>query len=179
MRFFTLLLLCLSLAFSASKSPFIVLQTSFGNIEIVLNPKVAPKAVENFLGHINSGYYNKGVFHRIIKGFMIQGGDPLGTGYGGESIWGKGFGIEVSRELRFNKPGLLAMARTSRPNSQGSQFFITTAATPHLNGQYTIFGEVKAKSMKVVRFIENSPVRGDKPLNKPEIIKAWVEVNGK
>jgi len=175
MRFLTLLLLSLSLLFSASKVPEAVLQTSAGEIELVLMPKVAPKAVENFLTHIKNGYYNKGSFHRIIKNFMIQGGDPKGTGYGGESIWGKGFAKEVHDDVTFNRAGLLAMARTSAPSSQGSQFFITTAAANHLNGDYTIFGEVKPQSMKVVRLLENTKTRGDSPYKNPVIIKAWVK----
>lgn len=175
MRFVTLLLLTSTLAFSSPKAPEIVLETSAGNIEIVLMPDVAPKAVENFVTHINNAYYNNSVFHRIIKNFMIQGGDPKGTGYGGESIWGKGFAIEVHPDVTFNRAGLLAMAKTSAPNSQGSQFFITTVATPHLNGSYTIFGEVKPKSMKVVRILEQTPVRGDRPYEKPKILKAWVK----
>lgn len=175
MRFLTFLLLSLSLLLSAPKAPEIVLQTSAGDIEIRLMPQVAPKAVENFLTHIKNGYYNQGSFHRIIKNFMIQGGDPKGTGYGGKSIWGKGFAKEVRDDVTFNRAGLLAMARTSAPSSQGSQFFITTAAANHLNGDYTIFGEVKAQSMKVVRELENTKVRGDRPYEKPLIIKAWVK----
>ena len=106
---------------------------------------------------------------------MIQGGDPKGTGYGGESIWGKGFAKEVRDDVTFNRAGLLAMARTSAALSQGSQFFITTAVASHLNGDYTIFGEVKPQSMKVVRKLENTKVRGDRPYKKPMIIKAWVK----
>lgn len=175
MRFLTLLLCSLTLVVSAPKAPEVVLQTSAGEIEIVLMPTVAPKAVENFVTHIKNGYYNKGSFHRIIKNFMIQGGDPKGTGYGGKSIWGKGFAKEVRDDVTFNRAGLLAMARTSAPLSQGSQFFITTAAATHLNGDYTIFGEVKPDSMKVVRILENTEVRGDRPYKKPAIIKAWVK----
>ena len=176
MRFLLPILLCVSFAFSTShKAPEIVLETSAGKIEIVLMPDVAPKAVENFVTHIKNGYYNKGVFHRIIRDFMIQGGDPEGTGYGGESIWGKGFAIEVDPDVTFDRAGLLAMAKTSAPKSQGSQFFITTVATPHLNGAYTIFGEVKPQSMKVVHSLEKTRVRGDRPFKKPQIIKAWVK----
>jgi len=176
MRFLTLLLLSCSLAFSSAKTPIIVMETSAGDIEITLMPDVAPKAVENFVTHIKNGYYSDGVFHRIIKNFMIQGGDPKGNGFGGESIWGHGFAIEVRDDVTFDRAGLLAMARTSRPESQGSQFFITTKAATHLNGDYTIFGEVKPESMRVVYALESTPVVGGQhPVKKPRIIKMWVK----
>src|SRR6185295_8535359 len=104
-------------------------------------PKEAPKTVENFTRLAKKGYYNNLIFHRVIDGFMIQGGDPQGTGMGGESIWGKAFEDEFSEKLKFEKKGLLAMAN-SGPNTNGSQFFITLVPTPWLNGNHTIFGEV-------------------------------------
>ena len=123
------------------KNTIVVMETTQGNIEIALKPDVAPLATENFLKHAQDGYYNGLIFHRVIKGFMIQGGDPTGTGRGGKSIWDKPFKDEVSADVTFNKPGLLAMAN-SGPSTNGSQFFITTAATPWLNMKHTIFGEV-------------------------------------
>jgi peptidyl-prolyl cis-trans isomerase A (cyclophilin A) len=108
------------------------LTTSAGEIEVKLFPKQAPLAVENFVVHIEKGYYNGIVFHRVIKEFMIQGGDPKGDGTGGESIWkgkdgkkdsGNGFKIETSKQL-YNIRGALSMANTGQPNSNGSQFFI-------------------------------------------------------
>lgn len=100
-----------------------VLHTNMGDIKIRLFPTIAPKTVENFTTHIKNGYYNGIIFHRVIKDFMIQGGDPTGTGMGGESIWGEGFENETSNDLIHIK-GALSMANTGQPNSNGSQFFI-------------------------------------------------------
>ena len=121
--------------------PIVVFETNLGNVEIKLFTDVAPKTCENFLGLIQKKYYDGLIFHRVIKNFMIQGGDPTGTGAGGESIWGKMFNDECVVKVKFDHPGLLAMANRG-PNTNGSQFFITTAATPWLNMKHTIFGEV-------------------------------------
>lgn len=99
---------------------------NYGDIKVKFFPEVAPKAVENFITHAKNGYYNGVTFHRVIEEFMIQGGDPEGTGYGGESIWGYGFGTELALELVPYR-GSLCMAMSSQPNSIGSQFFITQA----------------------------------------------------
>jgi len=109
----------------------------------------------------------------VIKGFMIQGGDPTGTGRGGESIWHKEFKNENTPNLVFDRPYLLAMANHG-PNTNGSQFFITVAPTPWLNGGYTIFGEV-IQGQDVVKKIENTPTgRADRPLHDQKILKAVV-----
>lgn len=140
----------------------------YGDITVKFFPEVAPKAVENFVTHAKNGYYDNGSFHRVIEDFMIQGGDPLGTGYGGESIWGEGFGTELDYSL-FPYKGALCMAMSSLPNSIGSQFFIeqqnsselmisqlkTTVypeelvnayskygGSPHIYMNYTVFGQV-------------------------------------
>lgn len=102
-----------------------VIKTNRGDMKFVLFPEIAPKAVENFTAHAKDGYYNGLIFHRIIKDFMIQGGDPTGTGCGGESIWGKSFEDEFSIDAR-NYYGALSMAN-SGPNTNGSQFFIVQA----------------------------------------------------
>ena len=152
----------------------VVLETNQGTIEIKLMPEAAPKACENFIGLIEQGYYNRTIFHRVIKNFMIQGGDPTGTGRGGNSIWGKPFQDEVSPDVEFNKSGLLAMANAG-PNSNGSQFFITTIATPWLNLRHTIFGEV-ISGYEVVQKIENTATDAqDRPLTEQKIIKAYVK----
>ncbi len=152
----------------------VVLQTTQGNIEIKLMPDVAPKACENFTKLVESGYYNGLIFHRVIKGFMIQGGDPTGTGRGGESSWGKPFNDEFSQAVSFDKPGILAMAN-SGPNSNGSQFFITTAPTPWLNMRHTIFGEV-IFGYDVVEKIENTAVdSSDRPKVEQKIIRAYLK----
>jgi cyclophilin family peptidyl-prolyl cis-trans isomerase len=126
-------------------------KTNMGTIEIELFAKETPKTVENFVGLANKGYYNGVIFHRVIDNFMIQGGDPTGTGRGGESIWGKKFNDEIDTSLVFDNEGLLAMAN-SGPNTNGSQFFITLAPTKWLNGHHTIFGKV-ITGMDVVKEI--------------------------
>lgn len=159
---------------SGRSKPVIVFETNQGTIEIELFPDVAPKACENMIGLIKKGYYDGLIFHRVIKDFMIQGGDPTGTGMGGESLWGQDFKDEVSPSVTFDKKGLLAMANAG-PNTNGSQFFITTVETPHLNMHHTIFGQV-ISGYDVVERIENSQVDDyDKPLKDQKIIKAYVK----
>jgi peptidylprolyl isomerase len=164
-------------SFMMPKNPVVVVETNLGNITIALKPDVAPKAVENFLQLAKKDYYNDVIFHRVIKDFMIQGGDPTGTGRGGESVYGKPFEDEVTPAVQFNKPGLLAMAN-SGPKTNGSQFFITTASTPWLNGKHTIFGEV-IEGYDVVKKIENTPKNAqDKPLTPVKIIKITLVQDG-
>lgn len=152
----------------------VVLETTSGMIEIELMPDVAPKACENFAGLIDKGYYNGLIFHRVIKGFMIQGGDPTGTGRGGQSVWGKPFEDEFDSTAQFDAPGILAMANAG-PGTNGSQFFITTAKTPWLNDHHTIFGKV-TKGYDVVAKIEKVPTGpGDRPVKEEKIIKAHLE----
>ena len=152
----------------------VVFETTQGTIVFALKPEVAPKACENFEGLVKKGYYNGLTFHRIIKNFMIQGGDPTGTGRGGQSIYGTPFEDEFKPNVVFNKAGILAMANAGR-NTNGSQFFITTVPTPHLNGRHTIFGEV-VEGMDVVRKLENVATDGrDMPLQPQKIIKAYLK----
>ena len=114
------------------------LHTSLGTVTLELDEAKAPETVRNFLEYVNSGFYDNTIFHRVIDGFMIQGGCPLGTGTGGP---GYTFGDEFHPELKFSKPYLLAMANAG-PGTNGSQFFITVAPTTWLQGKHTIFGEV-------------------------------------
>ncbi len=152
----------------------VVLQTNKGSIVLKLYPNIAPKACENFTKLAQSGYYNGVIFHRVIKNFMIQGGDPTGTGRGGQSVWGSEFEDEFKPNVVFNKGGLLAMANHGR-NTNGSQFFITTVPTSWLNGKHTIFGEV-IKGFDVVKSIESSKVdKMNKPLEDIKIIKTVVK----
>ena len=154
--------------------PIVVFETNQGNIELQLFFDIAPKTVENFIGLVKKGYYNGIIFHRVIPGFMIQGGDPTGTGRGGESLWGGTFEDEVSANVTFDRKGLLAMANTG-PGTNGSQFFITTVPTPRLNMHHTIFGEV-ISGYEVVAKIENTPTGpGDRPVEEQKIIKAYVK----
>jgi len=157
--------------------PLVLLKTTAGDLEIELFPDVAPLAVENFMTHIKNGYYNNVAFHRIIKDFMIQGGDPTESGRGGESIWKKDFKDEFTNKT-FDKPGILAMANRG-PFTNGSQFFITTAPTPWLNGHHTIFGQLTPSSYAVLSKLNNTPVNGSKPKGRVEIIKASIIKEGK
>ena len=158
-------------------NPMATFETSMGNIKVELRADLAPKAVENFVTHSKNGYYNGQIFHRVIKDFMIQGGDPTGTGAGGESIWKKEFKDEYAPNAVFDKAGILAMANKG-PNTNGSQFFITTVATTWLNGRHTIFGYVK-EGFDVVKKIESVPTtgryQGDKPLEDLKIISIKIE----
>jgi len=142
-----------------------VIKTNMGTIEIELFAKDTPKTVENFVGLADKGYYNGVIFHRVIENFMIQGGDPTGTGRGGDSFWGGKFSDEIVPALKHDAPGILSMANAG-PNTNGSQFFITLVATPWLDGKHTVFGKVIA-GMDVVSAIGKVPTSkpGDKPLS--------------
>jgi peptidylprolyl isomerase domain and WD repeat-containing protein 1 len=144
-----------------------VLHTNYGDIHIRLFPDKAPKAVENFVTHARNGYYNSTIFHRVIRKFMIQGGDPLGDGTGGESIWGKEFADEFS-DLKHDKPYTVSMANAG-PNTNGSQFFITTEKTPWLDNKHTIFGRAY-QGLEVIHQIENTKVRKEKPEEDIKIV---------
>ena len=144
--------LALAAAFNAQAETHAVIETNMGNISLSLDETKAPKTVANFVSYARKGFYDNTVFHRVIDGFMIQGGDPLGIGVGGP---GYQFKDEIHPELTFSKPYLLAMANAG-PGTNGSQFFITTDETPWLNGRHTIFGEVADEaSKKVVDAIES------------------------
>ncbi len=162
---------------AAPKHSVVSLQTTQGVIVLELFDDVAPLAVENFTTHVKEGYYDGLVFHRIIKNFMIQGGDPTGSGRGGESIWGKPFKDEFKPGLIFDKPGILAMANAG-PGTNGSQFFITTVPTPWLNGHHTIFGTV-IEGMDTLKKLNDVPTSGryggDRPLETQKIIKATLQ----
>ncbi|CRG91345.1 peptidylprolyl isomerase domain and WD repeat-containing protein 1 [Talaromyces islandicus] len=149
-----------------------VLHTTLGDIHLRLFPQVAPLAVENFVTHARQGYYNNTIFHRVIRKFMIQGGDPLGDGTGGESIWGGEFADEFSPNIKHDKPYTLSMANAG-PNSNGSQFFITTEKTPWLDGKHTIFGRA-VQGLDVVHRIENVRVKKEKPEEDVKIVSISV-----
>ena len=172
-----LLLLISTAMLLFATNPVAVMETNQGIIEIELRPDLAPKAVENFVTHSKNGYYDGLIFHRIIKNFMIQGGDPTGTGRGGESIWEKPFEDEFAPNAVFDKAGILAMANAG-PNTNGSQFFITTVPTYWLNGRHTIFGYV-IKGMDVVKKLEmvktSGRYAGDKPVSDQSIIKMTIK----
>ena len=142
------------------------IKTNKGNIVIELFPASAPKTVNNFVFLANDGFYDGVIFHRVIPNFMIQGGAPTGTGTSGP---GYKFEDEIDNTLEFDKPGILAMANAG-PGTNGSQFFITTAATPHLKGNHTIFGKV-LEGQGVAGAISTVPSgSGNKP-NQPIVIR--------
>ncbi len=155
------------------KETFVTIKTNQGDIKVKLFPEHAPKTCENFVGLAKKGYYDGIIFHRVIKEFMIQGGDPTGTGCGGESLWGKPFEDECTPALTFDRPGLLAMANAG-PGTNGSQFFITTIPTGWLNMHHTIFGEV-VEGYDVVQKIENCQTGFmDKPVKEQKILSMEV-----
>lgn len=177
MHFIALLFTTLFAVTLFASNPHVVLKTTQGEIELELYRDVAPLAVENFTTHIKNGYYDGIAFHRIIKNFMIQGGDPTESGRGGESIWKKPFKDEFTNKV-FDRAGILAMANAG-PSTNGSQFFITTAPTPWLNGHHTIFGSVaNEESMKTLYKLNNIATSrrsgGDRPLQRQEILKASI-----
>jgi peptidyl-prolyl cis-trans isomerase B (cyclophilin B) len=155
----------------AKKKYQLRLETSLGPITVDLLPEVAPGHVKNILGLAKIGYYDGLVFHRIIKGFMIQGGCPEGTGSGGP-----GYQIKAEFNATPHEAGVLSMARTSDPDSAGSQFFICLERTPHLDRQYTAFGRTAdPASLGVVRAIGNVPTGAqDRPKQPVTINKATV-----
>ena len=140
-------------------APHVLLKTKFGEMKIVLFPDLAPKHVESFLKLANSGFYNGTIFHRILPGFMIQGGDPLTKDPANRNRYGTGGpGYTVPAEFSkvAHEKGILSAARTQDPNSAGSQFFIMVDKAPHLDGQYTVFGEV-VKGVEVAETIVSQP----------------------
>jgi peptidylprolyl isomerase domain and WD repeat-containing protein 1 len=151
-----------------------VLHTTKGDIGLQLFPDATPLAVENFCELSRRGYFDGTTFHRVIKSFMIQGGDPKGDGTGGTSVWGKDFADEIDAKARkFDRPGVLAMANAG-PATNGSQFFITTAPASWLDGKHTIFGRV-VKGLDVVKAIEGVKVnKDDRPLEPIRVVGVMV-----
>lgn len=152
----------------------VLLHTSLGDIDIELWSKEAPLACRNFVQLCMEGYYNDVIFHRVVPGFIVQGGDPTGTGTGGESIYGKPFKDELHQRLRFVRRGLVAMANAG-PNDNGSQFFFTLGPCNDLNKKHTIFGKVTGDTVyNMVRLGEVDVDENERPLNPPNI--KWTKV---
>ena len=150
-----------------------VMHTNHGDITIELFDEDAPKTVENFKKLAGDNFYNGVIFHRVIPDFMIQGGDPTGTGRGGESSWGGTLADEIHPALRHTGAGVLSMANAGK-DTNGSQFFVTLAPTPWLDGKHAVFGRVKS-GMKVIRrmgLVRTGPE--DRPVEEVGIVKAWV-----
>ena len=153
----------------------VTMHTTLGDINFKLFPKECPKTVENFVTHCRNGYYNGHIMHRIIKQFMIQTGDPLGDGTGGESIWGEEFEDEFHPSLRHDRPYTVSMANAG-PNTNGSQFFITVIPTPWLDNKHTVFGRV-IKGMDICQQISQvkTQPKNDKPFDDINIINMVVK----
>lgn len=141
---------------------FVAMQTSMGDLNLELYCGKAPNTCQNFLTHCEQGYYRDTKFHRLIPKFMIQGGDPLGTGKGGESIWKKPFEDEIHPQLRHTEAGILSMANKG-PNTNQSQFFITFGAASHLDKKHTVFGKVVG-GMEVLKKMEQCRAINEKPV---------------
>ena len=158
-------------SFTAGVSYFWNLETNKGAIVVKLMPDVAPMHVSSTIYLTRLGFYDDTVFHRVIQGFMAQGGDPTGTGRGGP---GYKYDGEFDRSVKHDKPGLLSMANAG-PGTDGSQFFLTFVKTPHLNGKHTIFGRV-IKGMDTVKELEKSGSRSGKTKEKLLIESATISV---
>ncbi|WP_099204847.1 peptidylprolyl isomerase [Scatolibacter rhodanostii] len=160
-------------------NPIVTFETTKGVIKAELYPEIAPNSVNNFISLINSNYYDGTIFHRVIPGFMIQGGSPDGNGMGGPgySIKGEFASNGFQNDLK-HTTGVLSMARTGYPDSAGSQFFIMVANAPHLDGNYAAFGKV-IEGMEVAQdIVSQKRDRADKPNEDQIMEKVTVETFG-
>ena len=160
-------------------NPIVTFETNQGTIKAELFPDVAPNTVNNFISLVKHGFYDGLIFHRVIPGFMIQGGDPQGTGMGGPgySIKGEFIMNNFNNEL-LHKRGVLSMARSQSPNSAGSQFFIMVDDAPHLNAQYASFGQVIEGMEAVDKIVAAQRDYNDRPLENQIMEKVTVETFG-
>ncbi|KAB3530715.1 peptidylprolyl isomerase [Alkaliphilus serpentinus] len=164
----------------SEKNPIVTITMENGNtMKAELYPEIAPNTVHNFISLAKKGFYNGVIFHRVIPGFMIQGGDPQGTGVGGP-----GYGIKgeftsngFKNDLKHTK-GVLSMARAQNPNSAGSQFFVMVATSPHLDGQYAAFGKVTEGIEEADRIVAVDRDFRDKPFEDQRIKEMTVETFG-
>lgn len=164
----------------ANKNPIVTIEMENGDvIKAELYPEIAPNTVNNFLSLIKKGYYDGVVFHRVIPGFMIQGGDPEGTGMGGPgySIRGEFTHNGFTNDLK-HTPGVLSMARTMVPDSAGSQFFIMHETSPHLDGEYAGFGKVIEGMDAVDRIARVKTDYSDRPMEEQKMAKVTVDTFG-
>ncbi|XP_028661302.1 spliceosome-associated protein CWC27 homolog isoform X1 [Erpetoichthys calabaricus] len=155
----------------------ILLKTTAGDIDVELWSKEAPKACRNFIQLCMEGYYNTTIFHRVVPDFIVQGGDPTGTGSGGESVYGQPFKDEFHSRLRFNRRGLVAMANAG-PHDNGSQFFFTLGRADELNNKHTIFGKVTGDTVyNLLRLADVETDKDERPLNPHKIRSTEVLYN--
>lgn len=158
------------------QNPIVTFQTTQGTIKAELYPEIAPNTVNNFISLINSGFYDGTIFHRVIPGFMIQGGDPEGTGMGGPGYGIKGeFSSNGFENNLAHTTGVLSMARSQMPNSAGSQFFIMVETAPHLDGQYAGFGKVVEGMDVAQKIVTSKRDRFDRPEEDQIMEKVTVE----
>lgn len=162
-----------------STNPVVTMETNEGVIKIELYPEIAPNTVNNFIDLVKKGYYDGLSFHRVIKGFMIQGGCPDGTGMGGPgySIHGEFAQNGFKNDLKHDA-GVISMARSMMPNSAGSQFFLMHQYSPHLDGAYAAFGKTIEGMDVVNKIAETKTDRSDMPVEPQMIIKATVDTFG-
>lgn len=157
--------------------PVVTIEMENGaKIEIELYPEIAPNTVNNFVSLVRKGFYDGTIFHRVIPGFMVQGGDPTGTGTGGPgyAIKGEFTANGFQNDLKHSR-GVLSMARTQVPDSAGSQFFIMVADSPHLDGQYAAFGKVVSGMEEVDRIVNSPRNAQDKPNEDQRMAKVTVD----
>lgn len=163
-----------------AQNPIVTIEMENGDVmKAELYPGIAPNTVNNFISLVNKGFYDGVIFHRVIRGFMIQGGDPQGTGVGGPgySIKGEFSYNGFANDLKHTK-GVLSMARTMEPNSAGSQFFIMHETSPHLDGQYAAFGKVVEGEDIIDKIAAVATDYMDKPLEEQKMKKVTVETFG-
>ena len=163
-----------------AQNPIVTIEMENGDVmKAELYPEIAPNTVNNFISLVNKGFYDGVIFHRGIRGFMIQGGDPQGTGVGGPgySIKGEFSYNGFANDLKHTK-GVLSMARTMEPNSAGSQFFIMHETSPHLDGQYAAFGKVVEGEDIIDKIAAVATDYMDKPLEEQKMKKVTVETFG-
>ncbi len=163
-----------------AQNPIVTIEMENGDVmKAELYPEIAPNTVNNFINLVNKGFYDGVIFHRVIRGFMIQGGDPQGTGVGGPgySIKGEFSYNGFANDLKHTK-GVLSMARTMEPNSAGSQFFIMHETSPHLDGQYAAFGKVVEGEDIIDKIAAVATDYMDKPLEEQKMKKVTVETFG-
>jgi peptidyl-prolyl cis-trans isomerase len=164
-----------------SENPIVTFEMENGDIiKAELYPEIAPNTVNNFISLINNCFYDGLIFHRVIKGFMIQGGDPEGTGMGGPGYAIKGeFASNGIKNNLAHEAGVLSMARSMMPDSAGSQFFIMHKDSPHLDGEYAAFGKVIEGMDVVDKIAETKTDRSDRPKEEQKIKKVTVDTFGK
>ena len=161
------------------KNPIVTIETSQGKIQVELYPEIAPNTVNNFISLVKKGFYDGTSFHRVIPGFMIQGGDPEGTGMGGPgySIRGEFARNGFDNPLKHTR-GVLSMARSMFPDSAGSQFFLMVEDAPHLDGDYAAFGKVVSGIEECDRIVSVPRDGRDRPYQDEKMVKVTVDTFG-